>query len=208
MTTGKDYRLIVKIGGTMAAVSVLSVLLACVLNLLRFEDTYKSLVAERLDVAAQEIGRAIQVGIDFGLPIEAQDNLPNTLHQYVASHRDIRSIVIYACDGQPILREGRSDGIGEPWRDHLGKASWFSVRDKGLSVGLSIADPTGRCAAGVASARFRQRLSCRRGDDRRSFSLCRCRGERRRRRGDGRRGVPLGRARTTLNQADQDLTPI
>ncbi|HXP96562.1 MAG TPA: hypothetical protein VN809_07610 [Telmatospirillum sp.] len=150
MSSGKHYSLIAKIGGAMVAVSVLALALASVLNLLRFEEAYQSLVAQRLQVTAQEIARVLEVGLDLGLPVDSQDNLSGTVRHYLITHPDIRMIAIHACDGRPVIREDRSDDTDEPWRDHLGKASWFSVDPDGLSVGLGISDPLGSCAAGIA----------------------------------------------------------
>lgn len=150
MRIEKHYGLIAKIGGSMLAVSVLAIALATVLNALRFEETYKRLVAQRLDVAVQDVGRALEVGLDLGLPIEDQDNLPDALRKHLAMNPEIQSIVVHACDGRPVIREDRGTSSGEPWRDHPGQMSWFAVRDDGISTGISVSDSLGACAAGVA----------------------------------------------------------
>jgi hypothetical protein len=153
MSSSPSFGLVAKIGTAMVAVSLCAVALTGALGLLRFEETYKRLAVQRLDVAAWDVGRILRVGLDLGLSVEAQENLPELLHQYLDAHPDLASIVVHACDGTPLVRAERGGAEGEAWRAHLSKASWSSVDARTVGVGLRISDPLGGCAAGVAVSR-------------------------------------------------------
>ena len=142
--------LTVKVGGTMAAVVVLAVALATLLNLMRFQETYERLVAQRLEVVAAEIGRTLAVGVGLGVRVEAQGNLADLLRQHAERHPDVAAMVVYDCRGQSIARQGWSAGSATPWVDHLQKARWHVFDQAGLIVGLTVRDALGNCLAGVA----------------------------------------------------------
>ncbi len=153
MTTKKRYSLIATVGGSMMIVAILALILAGVLNFLRFDETYMRLVAQRLEVTAQAVGRAVALGLDLGLPIESQDNLPGTLRQHLAADPDLRNVTVHGCDGRTVIAVERGAAAPEPWRKHLGEASWFAVEADGMSVGLGIVGPLGICGAGVSITR-------------------------------------------------------
>ncbi len=158
MSSSQSLSLVAKIGIAMVAVSLSAVGLTGALGLLRFEETYKRLAVQRLEVAAREIGRVLHVGLDLGLTVDAQENLPDLLRQYLAAHPDLSAIVVHACDGAPLVRADRGAAAGEAWRVHLSKTSWSSVDAETIGVGLRIADPLGGCAAGVAVIRSSETL--------------------------------------------------
>lgn len=141
--------LTVKVGGTMIVVVVLAVGLATLLNLLRFQETYGRLIAQRMEVAVQEIGRVIAVGAGLGLRVEAQGNLPDLLRQHAEINPDLSAIAVHDCRGLPVVRQGWPDDLGEPWRDHLRQNRWHVFDRGGLTVGLTIRDSLGTCIAGV-----------------------------------------------------------
>lgn len=145
--------LTVKVGGTMAAVVVLAVALATLLNLMRFQETYERLVAQRLEVLASEIGRILAVGVGLGVRVEAQGTLPDLLRHHAGQNPDVSAIVVHGCDGRPIARQGWNAESAEPWRDHLGKDRWHVFDRAGLVVGLTVHDNLGTCLAGVAIRR-------------------------------------------------------
>jgi hypothetical protein len=141
--------LTVKVGGTMAAVVVLAVGLATFLNLMRFQETYERLVAQRLEVLAGEIGRTLAVGVGLGVRVEAQGNLPDLLRQQAGRNPDVAAIIVHDCKGHPIERQGWDAADTEPWLDHLDKTRWHVFDPAGLVVGLTVKDTLGTCLAGV-----------------------------------------------------------
>lgn len=147
----KTSNLTVKVGGTMVVVVILAVGLATLLNLLRFQETYERLVAQRLEVAVQEIGWAITVGARLGLGVEAQGNLPDLLRQHAAQDPELSAIAVHDCKGQPAALRGWGPDLGEPWRDYLGQDRWHAFSRDGLTVGLTIRDEAKRCVAGVTT---------------------------------------------------------
>jgi len=146
--------LTVKVGGTMAAVVVLAVALATLLNLLRFQETYERLVAQRLEVLASEIGRTLAVGVGLGVRIEAQGTLPELLRHQAEQNPDVAAIAVHDCSGRPVARQAWNTEHGEPWRDHVGKTRWHAFDRNGLVVGLTVRDTLGTCLAGVAIRRL------------------------------------------------------
>lgn len=134
----------------MMIVAILALALASLLNFLRFDEMYKRLVAQRLEVTAQAIGRAVALGLDLGLSIESQDNLPGILRQHLATHPKLRAVTVHDCEGRNAIGEARGPAAAEPWREHLGQPSWFAFGADGISVGLAVAGPLGNCGAGVA----------------------------------------------------------
>jgi hypothetical protein len=145
--------LTVKVGGTMAAVVVLAVALATLLNLMRFQETYERLVAQRLEVLAGEIGRTLAVGVGLGVRVESQGNLDDLLRQHAERNPDVTEFVIHDCQGRPITRQGRKAEQADPWLDHLQKNRWHVFDAAGLVVGLTVRDTLGTCLAGVAIRR-------------------------------------------------------
>lgn len=142
--------LTVKVGGTMAVVVVLAVALATLLNLMRFQETYERLVAQRLEVVAGEIGRTLAIGVGLGVRVEAQGNLVGLLRQHAERHPDIGAMVVYDCRGRPIARQGWNAEPAETWVDHLQKNRWHVFDSAGLVVGQTVRDALGGCLAGVA----------------------------------------------------------
>src|SRR3546814_15744403 len=71
--------LFLKVAATLAMVMVQAVGLAAWLNLLRFEETYTTMIEQRLDVVLEDAHRAILVGADLGLSPSSMDGLPPTL---------------------------------------------------------------------------------------------------------------------------------
>ncbi len=145
--------LTVKVGGTMAVVVVLAVTLATLLNLMRFQETYERLVAQRLEVVAGEIGRTIVVGVGLGVRVESQGNLADLLRLHAERNPDVTELVIHDCLGRPITRQGWKAESAEPWLDHLQQNRWYVFDAAGLIVGLTVRDNLGTCLAGVAIRR-------------------------------------------------------
>ena len=145
--------LTVKVGGTMAAVVVLAVALATLLNLMRFQETYERLVAQHLEVVAGEIGRTLAVGVGLGVRVESQGNLADLLRQHAELNPDVAEFVIHDCQGRPISRQGSQAEGAEPWRGHLQQNRWHAFDAAGLVVGLTVRDTLGTCLAGVALRR-------------------------------------------------------
>lgn len=145
--------LTVKVGGTMAAVVVLAVALATLLNLMRFQETYERLVAQRLEVVAGEIGRTLAVGVGLGVRVESQGNLADLLRLHADRNSDVTELVIHDCTGRPITRQGWKAESAEPWLDHLQQNRWHAFDAAGLAVGLTVRDTLGACLAGVAIRR-------------------------------------------------------
>lgn len=145
--------LTVKVGGTMAVVVVLAVALATLLNLMRFQETYERLVAQRLEVVAGEIGRTLAVGVGLGVRVESQGNLADLLRLHADRNSDVTELVIHDCQGRPITRQGWKAESAEPWIDHLQQNRWHAFDAAGLVVGLTVRDTLGICLAGVAIRR-------------------------------------------------------
>lgn len=148
MSQRKPLSLTTKLGSTMVVVVVAALAMATTLNLLRLEDAYKRLVAQRLDVTAQEIGHAVGVGLDIGLQLKAQGNLPDLLRQQIVTHPDITNIVIHDCTGHVVV--GNASPNDHPWLANLGKPEWKVFSSKQVGVGVMVRDNLGKCAAGVA----------------------------------------------------------
>lgn len=98
---------------TKIAVALLLVLVAAlgmtsVLNYLRFEQTLRTVLAQRIDVVANETSQDLRAGIDLGLRLENMDNLTDLLERRLGMDRDIANISILGCDGEIIGSAGRS----------------------------------------------------------------------------------------------------
>jgi hypothetical protein len=139
-----------KVGGAMAVVVILAVAFVTVLNLMRFQETYERLVAQRLEVVASEIGRTLAVGVGLGVHVAAQGNLPDLLSQHAERHPDIGGMVVYDCRGRSIATQGWNAESPEPWVAQLDKNRWHVFDPAGLLVGLTVRDALGGCIAGVA----------------------------------------------------------
>lgn len=148
MSSRKPFGLAVKLGGTMVVVVVLALAMATTLNLLRFEETYQRLIAQRLDVTANEIGHAVAMGLDLGLQLKAQGNLPDLLQQQIASHPEIANVVIHDCSGDIVVGDANPDD--RPWLANLGRPEWRVFNPEHVGVGVMVRDNLGKCAAGVA----------------------------------------------------------
>ena len=147
MTTRKPIALSVKLGATMISVIVIALLMATALNFLRFEETFKRLIAQRLDISAQEIARVVVTGLDLGLGIEAQAHLPEVVHNYQSTHPDITRISVFDCTGRTVI--GTNDNGDDAWENHLGKATWNVFGADRVGVGTTVKNNLGKCAAGI-----------------------------------------------------------
>ena len=150
MTTRKPVRLWVKLGITMASVTVIALITATTLNFLRFEETYQRLIAQRLEVTAQEIARVVVTGLDLGLNVRAQDHLASFIETYEARHPEI-GISVYECSGTPVIGSDAETG-SRGWTDHAGASEWRVFGGERIVAGLEVDDNLGRCAAGITVA--------------------------------------------------------
>jgi len=159
MNQRESFGLAARIGTAMVMVSLSVIALTSALSLFRFEETYKALVEQRLKLTAGEVARVLSVGLDLGLPVEAQDNIPGLLRQHLSAHPDLAAITVIACDGHLLFGEGEAGGSGPPMR----KPSW-SAEDAGrLAIGVRVTDAMGGCAANLVVTRaaepFRQAMA-------------------------------------------------
>ena len=145
--------LAIRIGIAMVAVSLAAIGLACVLSFFRFEETYRSLAVQRLQLTAGAVGHVLQAGLDLGLVVESQETIPDVLRQQMAEHGDIAEISVVSCDGQVLFNEGGKAGDGPMSGSRVTRPSWSTTDAERLSVGLRVSDAMGSCAAGVIVSR-------------------------------------------------------
>lgn len=139
-----------KIGGATAAVVVVALALATLLNALRFQETYERLASERLRFVAAELRTLASISLDFGLQLESNAGLLTALQREAAADESILAVTIHDCEGAPLLQAGDAEASREPWRQRLGQEEWRTFSDREVGVGLMIRDSIGLCAGGVA----------------------------------------------------------
>lgn len=137
----------------MVLVSVAAITLAATLGFFRFEETFRFLIQQRMRLTAEEVARGLEVGLDLGLPVEAQETLPDLLGQQLSDHPDLAAVAVVACDGTALMRQGEWSEPAETVAARLTKPSWTSRDGDAMTVGLKVSDALGGCAAGVIVAR-------------------------------------------------------
>lgn len=145
--------LAIRVGIAMVAVSLAAIGLACVLSFFRFEETYRSLAVQRLQLTAGEVARVLQSGLDLGLSVESQETVPGILRQQLAEHGDIAEIAVVSCDGRILFNEGEKEGDSLALVGRVSRPSWATVDAGRLAVGQRVSDAMGSCAAGVIVSR-------------------------------------------------------
>jgi len=139
-----------KIGGATAAVVVVALALATLLNALRFQETYERLASERFRFVAAELRTLASISLDFGLQLESNAGLLTALQREAAVDASILAVTIHDCEGEPLLQAGDAAASREPWRQRLGQEEWRTFSGREVGVGLMIRDSIGLCAGGVA----------------------------------------------------------
>lgn len=130
----------------MLVVVTVAVAMATALNLLRYEETYKRIISQRLDVTAREVALAVTTGIDLGLRLEAQGNLPAIIAQKTASQPDV-SIGVQDCNGRVVV--GEAKGGAAPPNARVEAGRWRAFDEHRVAVGMTVRDNLGACAANV-----------------------------------------------------------
>lgn len=92
---------------TKIALALLFVLVAALgmtsaLNYLRFEQTLRTVLAQRIAVVANETSQDLRAGIDLGLRLENMENLPGLLERRVGMDEEMANISVFGCDGERI----------------------------------------------------------------------------------------------------------
>ena len=155
MNQRESFALAVRIGAAMVLVALSIIALTSTLSLFRFEETYKGLVEQRMKLTAGEVARVLSVGLDLGLPVDSQENIPSLLRQHLAAHADLSAITVRGCDGHVLFRAGEPVAEGGATSE-----SWLPERIERLDIGVRVTDATGNCAANLIVARapepFRQ----------------------------------------------------
>lgn len=156
MNQRESFALAVRIGAAMVLVALSIIALTSTLSLFRFEETYKGLVEQRMKLTAGEVARVLSVGLDLGLPVDSQENIPGLLRQHLAAHADLAAITVRGCDGHVLFRAGEQVAEGGA----TSESSWLPERIERLDIGVRVTDATGNCAADLIVARaaepFRQ----------------------------------------------------
>lgn len=157
MNQRESIVLAVRIGTAMVVVALSVIALTSTLSLFRFEETYKALVEQRMKLTAGEVARVLSVGLDLGLPVDAQENIPGLLRQRLAAHADLASITVRDCGGQVLFQ------AGEPMTTDASALPWPRQQADQLDVSMRVTDATGGCAADLvvtrAAAPFRQAMA-------------------------------------------------
>lgn len=137
----------------MVVVVLLALALTTVLNTLRFEETLENLVAQRLDVVAQEVVSDVVVGLDLGLRIEAMDGLQTIIERLRAQVGGVAAVTVHDCDGGTIAStqaHGHRTTVVLPERTaNLVGAHWRRFDPEGIALGIGISNSYGKCAGGV-----------------------------------------------------------
>lgn len=147
MNEKRHLSLAFKLGGTMVVVIVVAMAMATGLNLLRFEETYKRIIAQRLEVTAREVAQSVTTGLDLGLHVENQGNLPALIAKVETSQPDL-VVAIHDCKGGVVI--GDTARADHPWKAFLGDAQWSVFDPSRVGFGVMVRDNLGKCAAGVA----------------------------------------------------------
>src|SRR5690606_31418712 len=100
-----------RLGFTLIWVVSSALALACVLNLLRFDEALEQAVERRLDVVASELAADVLVGLDLGLPLEAMDNLPGIVQRLIDGAGGIATVGIVDCSGRPVVALSRGPSV-------------------------------------------------------------------------------------------------
>lgn len=159
MNQRESVVLAVRTGTAMVVVALSVIALTSTLSLFRFEETYKALVEQRMKLTAGEVARVLSVGLDLGLPVDAQENIPGLLRQRLAAHPDLASITVRDCDGQALFQAGEAVTADAS----ASKSPWRREHAEQLDMSVRVTDPTGGCAADLvvtrAAAPFRQAMA-------------------------------------------------
>lgn len=159
MNQRESVVLAVRTGTAMVVVALSVIALTSALSLFRFEETYKSLVEQRMRLTAGEVARVLSVGLDLGLPVSAQENIPSLLRQRLAAHADLASITVRDCGGHVLFQAGEA----MPSDAAASSSPWLSAHAEQLDVSMRVTDATGGCAADLvvtrAAAPFRQAMA-------------------------------------------------
>lgn len=158
MNQRESVVLAVRTGTAMVVVALSVIALTSTLSLFRFEETYRALVDQRMKLTAGEVARVLSVGLDLGLPVDAQENIPGLLRQRLAAHPDLASIRVRDCGGRVLFQAGDATNTGL-----VASSPWTRRHDEQFDISMRVTDATGGCAAELvvsrAAAPFRQAMA-------------------------------------------------
>lgn len=145
-------KLSTKIGLALFLVLASALSMTTVLNYLRFDQTLKTLQAQRMTVILSETSQDILAGIDLGLKLENLENLQSILKRRLGMSDDVRNVAVLDCDRTPISSVARSpnDPVGNGGATSpQSPDQWINFVPGNVTAGRVLRDSLGQCAGQV-----------------------------------------------------------
>lgn len=138
-----------KIGVALFVVLAAALCMTTVLNYLRFEQTLRTLITQRIDVVAYETSQDLHAAMDLGLRLESMENLRGILERRAGMSPDIRNLSVLDCQGAPLATTAQSsqEAPDEPERfSRTAESDWIHFNRNTVTAGRMLHDNLGHCA--------------------------------------------------------------
>tara|TARA_R110002096_G_scaffold61741_6_gene153379 strand:- start:903 stop:1688 length:786 start_codon:yes stop_codon:yes gene_type:complete len=143
-----------KIGVALFLVLAAALGMTTVLNYLRFDQTLRTLITQRINVVSNETSQDLLAGIDLGLRLENMENLGAILDRRLGMSREVTHIAVQNCQGTIITqtapdtatKTAQGAGTTEVPPDAQDKTSWTRFTDQGVIAVTPLRDSLGQCA--------------------------------------------------------------
>tara|TARA_E500000318_G_scaffold110361_1_gene125605 strand:- start:752 stop:1522 length:771 start_codon:yes stop_codon:yes gene_type:complete len=141
--------LTVKIGVALFLVLAAALSMTTMLNYLRFEQTLRTLLTQRINVISNETTQDLLAGIDLGLRLENMENLDAILDRRLGMSSEITRITVANCQGASIAQASKTPeenaSPAAALENHTG-SSWTNFGKQGVITGTTLRDSLGQCA--------------------------------------------------------------
>lgn len=138
-----------KIGVALFVVFVTALCMTTVLNYLRFEQTLRTLLTQRINVVASETNQDLHAAMDLGLRLESMENLEVILERRAAMSPEIRRMTVLDCQGTPIATTEPPETKAIPdtaASGHIEQSDWVRFGERAVAAGTTLYDSLGQCA--------------------------------------------------------------
>lgn len=138
-----------KIGVALFLVMAAALSMTTMLNYLRFEQTLRTLMTQRINVVANETSQDLRAGMDLGLNLQGMENLDAILERRVDMSPEITRITVLDCRRTPIAttsRLDRGDSLMAVHPNASKEADWIDFEEQVVTAGTMLHDSLGQCA--------------------------------------------------------------
>lgn len=138
-----------KIALTIFCVFAAALAMTTALNYLRFEQTLRSVLTQRMNVVTNEASRDLQAGIDLGLRLESMENLREILQRRHDMSDEIAAISVLDCQGGEIAGfTGKNNDLALPEIERGAREEVGNIVFAGgfAALGKELRDSLGQCA--------------------------------------------------------------